>query len=308
MKCCEVLEGYLIRHIDGGIWTVKGCHHPDDGYVALPRFVDGIKVKRLNDSLNITSRYYRYYIKYLPELGREVPIVPLKDVAEIINPLTIINRLKGLKSDLVKASVELLELIASSCNCSAGLSGSLAGGYFNEYSSDIDIVIYDNHVKCYELIRKLRLEGILKPMSEVEAFKEFIEVSEGSDFKLINLIRKRCLQGLFKGYRYTLRLVRCDRNITLTDYITIPNNELVVKVINADLPYTTPAIYVCEVIKSNNHVYNFQYVTLLTHRIRYTEIEEGTLLMIKGSIYSSGNRSLINLDLPDTKVEFLWLD
>ncbi len=305
MKYCEALEGYLIRHIDGSIWTVKGCYHPDDGYVALPRFVDGIKAKRLNDSLKVVSRYYRHYIKYLPELGREVPIVPLKDVAEVINPLTVINRLRNLKGNLVRASVELLELVISGCNCLAGFSGSLAGGYFNESSSDIDIVVYSNHVRCYELIRRLRLEGILKPMSEGEALKEFIEVSEGSDLKLVNLMRKRNLQGVFKGYRYTLRLVRCDRNPILTDYVVIPNNDLVVKVVDTDFPYITPTTYVCEVIKSTNHIYNFQNTTLLTHRIRYTEIEIGTLLMIKGSIYLSGDTSLINLDLPDTRVEFL---
>ncbi len=294
----EVCEGYIIKHLDGSLWVAKGCYHLSDGLVAVPRLYGGVKIKRLNDAYSIIMRYYRHYVRFVRELGRYVPVVPLRDVSVVVSPLDVVRRVKELgRVGLINTAVELLDLIVYGCGCTAGFSGSLAGGYFRE-DSDIDIVVYSNTSKCYELLRRLRSEGVLKPMDRNLAYIEYLEVGEGGDEGLIELMMRRVLQGVFKGYRYTIRLINCEDPGTLvSDYVVIPDETLILRVVDNSHSYTTPAIYWCELISPTT--YYSSRVKLVTHRIRYSELGVGTLLRTRTPLYVLSNYNVVNLDIAD---------
>ncbi len=46
-----VTEGYFIKYKDI-VWAVKGCFHPDDYVIAVPRYYKGKKMKRIKESLD----------------------------------------------------------------------------------------------------------------------------------------------------------------------------------------------------------------------------------------------------------------
>ncbi|MDW7969234.1 MAG: hypothetical protein RMH77_02370 [Sulfolobales archaeon] len=293
------LEGFMFVHADGSIWTVKGCYQPEEGLIAVPRVIYGrLKYKKLSDMHELILRYYRHYMRFLYQLGREVPIVPLNHIAKTINPLEAVSVLRDLSHNgLIKAALELFNAIVDGCSCLAGFSGSLAGGYFTD-RSDIDLVVYSNVSQCYYLLRKLRYEGVLKPFNHSEAYIESLEAHGDVDSRLVDLMCRRVLQGVFKGFKYTVRLVNCEDTITLRDYITLPEVSLLVKVCDSTRSFTTPAYYLSEVVSSNSSYVGFRSkVILITHRIKFTELGDGALIAVHGPAYLMSNQVLINLDL-----------
>lgn len=287
----------MFEHLDRSLWTIKGCYQPNSGLIAVPRLY-GKKLKRLTDAYMFILRYYKHYIRFVYEVGREVPVVPSSDVLRIIDPLDVVDRLKGLAHEkIVKVALELLKTITDGCGCAAGFSGSLAGGYFTE-SSDIDIVVYSRLSACYDLLRRLRGEGLLAPFNYGEAYGEFLEVREDEDVKLADLISRRILQGSFRGFKYTIRLVDCRHSVLMKDYTVLPEVILLVKIVDTTHSYTTPATYLCSVVSSNtSYIRSRDDVTLLTHRIRFTELYEGLMLRVQAPAYLMKNRTLINLDI-----------
>ncbi|MEM1983275.1 MAG: hypothetical protein QXZ10_02860 [Sulfolobales archaeon] len=298
------IEGFMFRHQDHSLWVIKGCYHPEGGLIAIPRFLyGGLKYKKLSDVNALILRYYRHYVKSLYELGREVPLVPFRDIAVIINPLDVVEALKkSSNKEIIKSALELLSIIAEGCGCIAGFSGSLAGGYFTNHS-DIDLVIYSNTLKCYELLSRLRYEGVLRPLSYEQAYSELLEIHDGIDLRFVNLMRKRVLQGVFKGFKYTVRLVRCEGPIILKDYMKLSNVMLLVIISDITCSYTTPAYYVSKVVSSNTYYVKVgSEVILMTHRIRFTELSPGSLLLIHAPIYVMSGHSLVNLDIATVRI------
>ncbi|MEM1600943.1 MAG: hypothetical protein QXH57_02120 [Sulfolobales archaeon] len=305
MLCLErPVEGFMFEHLDRSIWTIKGCYQPNDGVIAVPRLYGKNKLKKLIDAYRFILRYYKHYIRFVYEVGREVPVVPSSDVSRIIDPLDVVNRLKELAHErIIRASLELLETIIDGCGCVAGFSGSLAGGYFTE-SSDIDIVVYSRISACYDLLRRLRSEGVLAPFNYGEAYGEFLEMCEGEDMKLAELMRRRILQGSFRGFKYTIRLVDCEHQLLMKDYVVLPEVTLLVKIVDVTHSHTTPATYLCSVVSSNtSYIKSRDSITLLTHRIRFTELYEGLMLRVQAPAYLMKNRTLVNLDI--AKVDLL---
>ncbi len=192
------IEGYMFEHRDRSLWVVKGCYQPCGGLIAVPKFHDNFKFKKYVDAYAHILRYYRHYMRFVNEIGREVPLVPLNDVLRLINPLEVVYELKELRAKgIVRAALELLEIIVDGCSCSAGLSGSLAGGYFTD-SSDIDIVVYSRLHACYDLLRRLRREGVLAPLNYGQAYAELLETYEDMDKRFADLMRTRVLQVHYK--------------------------------------------------------------------------------------------------------------
>ncbi len=297
------IEGFIFEHYDRSLWSVKGCYQPEGSLIAVPKLYDRLKIKKLTDAYAIISRYYKHYVKFVYEVGREVPVVPLNHVVRIINPIEAVSKFEGLRDEgVVKAALELLEIITDGCGCVAGLSGSLAGGYFTR-SSDIDIVVYSDSSACYDLLRRLRYEGVLTSFTYGQAYWEFIDVYEGSDTRFLDLMCKRVLQGNFRGFKYTVRLVDCEHPIVLRDYSMLPEVTLLARIIDSTHSYTTPATYLCEVVSSNTYYVGLGgKVILMTHRIRFTELGEGLILQVKAPLYLTNDYNLVNLDIAEVRL------
>ncbi|MEM2007411.1 MAG: hypothetical protein QXG17_06465 [Sulfolobales archaeon] len=291
----QLTEGDIVRHRDGSVWVVKGCVHPHEGFVAIPRVVDGKKLKRLMEVEEMIKRYYLHYIRNLPEIGRDVPIVPVGDVLEV-RRWSIDGRSCG--NAFLRQIIQTFDLLGLSC----GIAGSHLGGY-SSAESDVDIHCL-NSPDAYSRISSLYSLGVLKHLDFNEAIREAMEVSESLELKKhAELITKRYLQGVYKRRKVTIRIVDCSRvRGFLGPYVDFRRAELVVKITESD--YRTPAILRADVVRASTLVNKDLH--LLTHRLRFVELPVGTLLSIEGAIATntSGN-SIVNLD--ESKIEWLLL-
>ncbi|MCS7098831.1 MAG: hypothetical protein RMH84_03660 [Sulfolobales archaeon] len=285
----QLLEGDVVKLKDGSIWIVKGCVHPPEGFVALPRVVDGRKLKRFSESMEVVRRYYTHYLRDLVEIGRKVPVVPGRDVVEVRRWVS-----DGLRvgDDVAQ---RLLQLFASR-GLTCGIAGSHLGGYSGS-GSDIDVHCLDGP-SAYSEVRSLYEEKLLEHLDVGEAAVELSEVSESIDIKVhADFIAKRYLQGRYRGRRVTIRVVNCDRvRDFLGPYVDVRNSELVVKISESD--YRTPALLRAEVVRSPSPAYSGTY--LISHRLRFAEIPAGSLLSIRGTVSTNYlGYSVLNLDVAD---------
>lgn len=289
----QLTEGDIVKHVDGSLWVVKGCVHPPEGYVSIPRVLDGRKLKRLADALELVKRYYFHYVKNVPEVGREVPVVPLVDILSVRR-----WSVEGRKCDDVLLCQLLQTFEALGLNC--GVAGSHLGGYSGA-ESDVDIHCLDNP-GAYDKVASLYSLGILKHLDLGEASREVAEVHESLDPKRhAELIARRYLQGAYKRKRITIRMIDCDRvRRFLGPYTDSRRAELIVKIAESD--YRTPAIMRADVVRAPVAVDRDTY--LLTHRLRFIELPTGTLLCVNGTIMTNAlGNSIVNLD----ESEVVWV-
>ncbi|RLG82839.1 MAG: hypothetical protein DRO18_08420 [Thermoprotei archaeon] len=295
----EPMEGDMLVLVDGSLWMVKGCYHPQGYVVATPRYVRGRKLKRYREAMEYVHRYYRHYIKYVPEVGSYVPLIPLDNVKKIMYALDFRCELIRFEK-LRRLCSELINLITGSCNLRCGVTGSLLGGYYS-ITSDIDIVCLDKK-GAYECLKKLREDGLLRRLDYWKVLHELIDVSEILDMKShLRSFRWKVLQGEFQGVSYTIRVIECSRlNDLLGPYITCVISPKVIGIVE-HLDYRTPAIYRVNVLKAIgcesllSHNYD---VIALSHRIRFTELPKGSLLDVTNAYVCIKDQiALINLDL-----------
>ncbi len=302
------IEGDIAVLKDGSIWVVKGCIHPKGCFIGMPRVLLSrsnymMKVKRLSDALSVVYRYYRHYLSYIPEIGYIVPKVPLDDVREYITwrDTKVLHRLH--LSELGRRSLELIHLVSKYCGTYCGPAGSLLGNYYSR-ASDIDVICYDSP-KFIDCLHRLRDLSILEPLISKYFITELINVSEGLDeSKHMRLVESKLLQGIFKGVKYTLRVVNCERISSLLgpyDYVVRPK-LILCRVISND--YRTPSIYEVKIIKSYGYellLSNPKYVAnVITHRIRFSEIPRDSILVIKEPLVLAKDGALvINIDSSD---------
>ena len=210
--CCTeaYLEGDLLELTDGSLWVVKGCVHPS-APIAVPRLVSGKKVKRLGEALEVIARYYPFFTKYVPELGREAPVVSPSWIRRTrrflhfsdVDSITYVSR-----DEITSVAMELIKLLREECGLQCGPTGSLLGGYARR-ESDVDINCVDRG-DTLECLRGLRTKGFLKPLPVKEFIKELPLVSETLGWDdMSKLVMHRLTQGVFKGLRYTLRITSC---------------------------------------------------------------------------------------------------
>ncbi len=281
-----LVEGDLLELRDGSIWVVKGCCHRFEGFVAVPRVVLGRKLKRFTEIYEVVLRYYRHFVKYVEEIGREVPVVPPSEVLRILRWSVEGVRLRY---PTVREVLEKLWEVGLRC----GVAGSYLGGYQSGVS-DVDVHCLDIP-SSYERLRKLYEIGVFNHLSPGEAWKEAYEVSEGIDVaKHVQLLQSKLLQGVYREVRFTLRFVNCERiKPLLGPYVDVRPAELLVKVTASD--YRTPSVIEVEVIRSSTRVPSTLY--LVSHRVRFTEIPEGTLISIEGLVrLALRGLHLVNLD------------
>ncbi len=286
------VEGDIIRHVDGSIWVVKGCVHPPGALVAVPRVVGGAKLKRLSEAMEVVRRYYLHYVRSVPEIGREVPAVPLKDVLVVLRWLRE-GRRPG--EELLRELLKALEDLGLEC----GIAGSHLGGY-SDAGSDVDVHCLDSP-DAYERISSLYSSGLLGHLEPGEALLEVAGVSESLDPRRhAELIARRVLQGKYRGRRVTFRVVNCERaREVIGPYVDARSAEMVVRIAESD--YRTPAIMRADVVRSSVSVGQSLY--LFTHRLRFAELPVGTLLQIRGTVLTRAcGVSVLNLE----ESEVLW--
>jgi len=299
-------EGDIIILNDLSLWIVKGCFHPMNYTIALPRIINGKKLKRLREMYRVVARYYAHFLKYIPELGLRAPLVPKGFIRTFYHALST-KCVEGL-SRLHNICRELLDIIESNCSTECGITGSLLGGYYVD-SSDIDLICLDRP-KLYDCLLKLQSEGVLTPLTEDVFGSELVDVNEGLDSRShLKLITHKVLQGTYKGYRYTLRIINCSRlNNYLGPYdyvLRVP--KAVLKVVTTD--YRTPSIFDVDIIKlplSEYIMRNRGRSLCISHRLRYTEIPIGALMLVSNALIMVKRDVVIfNLDFSDYVVTFI---
>ncbi len=290
-------EGSILRLKDGSIWIVKGCYHPRNGYVAIPRVVDGKKLKTYREALKVILRYYLHYLKSVPEIGRGVPVVPLKDVVEVLNPFNVSSLPESL---LERKAMKLIQLLETRCGLRCGLSGSLLGGYASK-DSDIDVVCLDRE-DAFKCLSELRMEGVLRAFKEGEFIEESRAVVENISLPyLTRLAIGRVTQGMFEGKRYTLKIINCGREkLYRGPYLAVRSDEVILIVKEFD--YRSPSIYPVEIMKPTTL---YRETVLLTHRVRFAELGKGTLIWGRALLHVNDKALIISFDAPGCEVKAL---
>lgn len=287
----RLVEGDVIKHVDGSLWVVKGCVHTSEGFVAVPRVVGSKKIKRFAEAMEVVKRYYFHYIRKVQETGREVPVVPENDILEV-RRWGIEGRECG--DPILRQFLQILDMRGLNC----GIAGSHLGGY-SRPESDIDVHCLDSP-GAYSKISSLYSSEILRHLDLSEAVHEVVDVSESLDSrKHAELITKKNLQGMYGERKVTIRIVNCDRiQKLLGPYLDSRNAELVVKVAESD--YRTPTTLRASVVRASILV--DQYVYLISHRVRFTELPVETVLHVDGAVMRNSLGNLVvNLDEAEVK-------
>ena len=255
-----ITEGYMLKYLDT-IWAVKGCYHPEGYAVAVPRVYKGIKIKRMEDALQIVRYKFPFLYSYVKEIGFEVPLVPLKD-SEILDPFN-----KVIRDEVAKEFIKYFK-------GKIGITGSML--YSDSYN-DMDFLSFNE--EDYQTLLELRKKGITSPLKL--ANKNEIEGLSEKDF--IHLKENRVLEGVFKGVPYTFKIVKCE------DFGIVEEKEKfkgIVKIVKAEKPYSLPVKY-----------YTDKGFYLTSFRIRYTELKEGTRLYVNGILLKRNKFLDLDLDL-----------
>ncbi len=300
----EYVEGDILLLRDGSKWIVKGCTHPSYGVIAVPRVVGNMKIKTLSKALNIIRRWYYHLLRFIPEVGRKVPVVSKDLIYRHLKPLRDgvpgSTYVKGPR-ELVRAAFELITLLKNRCGLKCGVTGGLLGGYAGR-GSDIDLICLDYN-NSFECLSKLRLEGLLLPISYEAFISEACSVKElmNEDY-LILLAGSRLTQGLFKGFKYTLRMVNCCREKGVRGpYVYSYRTHLLLRILSSD--YRTPSIYEAELLKPVHST-----LKLITYRVRLTELPVNTIIDAEGNIYirEDGVR-VVSLDTASSRIYYIRL-
>ncbi|QKR00334.1 hypothetical protein GWK48_08050 [Metallosphaera tengchongensis] len=239
----EIFEGFMVVH-KGVTWSVKGCYHPEGFAVAMPRYVDGRKIKTLKEGLEFVRSRFPEYLKLVKEIGFQVPLVPLKE-SVVLNPFLVslegtVNKFKSLFKN-------------------TGVTGSYL--YLGK-GHDMDLVSTD--VGNVEILKELRRKGVTSPLEEVNETE--LESLPKEDFQ--QLKRRRITEGIFMGVPYTFKIVECE---SFGEVTKVENFKDTVKIIRVTKPYSLPVKYYTDV-----------GVTITSFRTRFTELPPGTKLRVKG--------------------------
>jgi hypothetical protein len=262
----DVKEGYMVKYKDC-IWAVKGCFHPPDYIIAIPRYYKGIKLKRKEDSLSFVKVKFPHLVKYIPEIGIHVPLLPIKD-CEILNPYEAnINNNK---------IIDFINLLGGKI----GVTGSYL---YLGTGRDIDLFSEDeNH---YYRLLDLRKRGITEPLEDIN--DDEIETLDRKSYRFLKI--NRILEGKYMGIPYTFKIVKC---FEIGKVIKKFQFQSIVKIINPIKSYTLPTLYFTDL--------GF-YLT--SFRIRFTELKKGTELYINGELFE--REEIYEIPLDHSKIVYI---
>ncbi len=298
-------EGEFIETIEGLIFEVKGLVHPPNRVIAYLRYIPSSKGQRLRNRRKYLKIYslkerqsflmdnYPKYLFYDPHSRKVLQGVPFKDIKRIYIPcektLEILN--KAVREKIEEIAVKFICAVADESGLKEGdlgITGSLLLGLEGE-TSDIDVVAYgeERGRAVYEAIKKLRERGeVVKPYGEREAARitAFRWGRDNPYFeKLMELEKRKVLQGLVKGRDYFVRLVKEPSEIDIRygeiEYFPSRRERVVARVIDDEDSIFTPCTYTIKVLqerKDLREVHSF--------RGRFTEqARKGEKVLLEGA-------------------------
>ena len=261
----RLLEGELLEY-NGVVWVVKGFQHPRGYVIAYPRYnVSHIPYTRIKEYTCLVNTIYWDCI------GLEVPVIPLDKVMPIPKRIydSVAMEYKSLLANLTGIDLENIYI-----------TGSKALGLQDRFS-DIDLVIYGKHEsdQVYNALVYLRKTGITRSLYGLHLFREHKKHPDLTLEEYMLLRENSVLQGVYKGYRYSIRLVPFTKGYSgcLRKAEIIGWYKGTIRIIEAIKPYTTPARYIIELD-------NGEEALMETYRIRYTELPIGFKGYVVGRI------------------------
>lgn len=171
------VDGWIVYTAEPPLfWLIKGYHHPEHGFVAVPyRRLDG---RRLNP-LDYIAASPQWLLRFLPCIGRNVPVVPRNSIVRVLDPAAGL-RVKPLPEPLA----ELLDHVGVEW---AGITGSRLTGHESE-DSDYDLLVL--------------------PAKPEEAVKTLVDLKADELISECRGMRGTIVDACYRGYPYTLRLLR----------------------------------------------------------------------------------------------------
>jgi len=256
----RLLEGELLEY-RGAVWIVKGFQHPPGYVVAYPRY-DALSLRRLEGWR--AEELLREALCRWRCIELDLPAVPLHR-ARFIEPRIddpVLEEFRRLIADY--ASLDLDQVLPT---------GSLALGVESE-DPDIDLVIYSWRAeRVYGALEELARLGIVRSMGLSELESEWRRKHRGLGFEVYRRLREgSLLQGVFRGRRYSVRIVPWERGVEgCVDPVRRGGaRRLVIEVVDPVSPYTTPAVYEVEVVGEGLRA------TMMSFRLLFTELARGT--------------------------------
>jgi len=209
------IEGGYIETEDHVVFAVKGVSHPPGGIIAVPKYVRSkgstVRLGGFSSSMEFLRKNRPDLLVYDECLGQEIPLIPLKEIARVYDPIDGKNCLK--EDAVSSAALKMVNVLVEHSGVESdavGITGSVLLGIHDD-SSDIDLVIYGmrNCLKVYEALRLMRESNITECLSgralekvlgsRLDTFMERTVWEEHEKRKLTN--------GVFMGRPYTLKLV-----------------------------------------------------------------------------------------------------
>ncbi len=277
-----MIDGWMIKvSMAGSIntWLVKG-------YVQTTSHIIAIPYKRF---CPIIEDLYRF----LPCIGREVPLVPRNLVIQEINPFSMF---KLRKRELPNKIVEFVEIIDPE---EVGLTGSWALNRETS-ESDIDLLVYTSKPrKLYEEIIKLKTEGFISQCRSPEIMYNKV----GSSWIVEDYIKNRVLESCYKGYPYTLRILRFADEKPCSEFLEPLGkiSHMIVNIESSEEGYLVPARYKVRVLKGPSWLFRLERVyglniVLESWRTRYQELREGIYEVNNVYVVTKENEVILSVD------------
>ncbi|MCS6783997.1 MAG: nucleotidyltransferase domain-containing protein [Candidatus Caldarchaeum sp.] len=270
----KLVEGCYLVDVFSDVYAVKGLVHPPGRIYAVPRIIEGVKVKSVREGFAFVAEKNPAYVFQDPYLGRPVIAVPETSVKQPIYPSKAI---KG-PPRLVEAAIQLSHIL-SDAGVEHGFTGSLLLGTADE-KSDIDIVIYGDE-KHYRAVKKLRQQDILKPV-DAEAIQILSEsrLDTPKALPTIETERRKILTGKYAGFLYTMKIIPETSWENRDDTAIIPEKpyETTVEIVDDSFSFYTPCRYGVRNIGGELEV-----VEVISFRSRFSEMGvRGDRLTVRG--------------------------
>ncbi|KSW11978.1 hypothetical protein CF15_04095 [Pyrodictium occultum] len=268
------VEGW-IAYTSHTIGFVKGCFQPLPLLFYTPRIVDGRKTWILPRTVPPDEGLAA---GREPCLGGRETLLLRPGRARLESPVAAAKRLRSCSTRLCRAALQLLDELRAYTEL-AGVTGGLA--YNPAGAGDIDIVVYGTGIEeVYKLLQDLRIEGVTRP------YHGRGHGWSRADMELNRAIAgDRVLIGYMGGFEYNVKLVPCRRPARCTPIRILAEGALVRGVLRPVSPYTVPALYKLELEKPLRlGLGSYNWIYLLTHRLRYTEMPRGLRVEVLGDI------------------------
>ncbi|MEM3066516.1 MAG: nucleotidyltransferase domain-containing protein [Nitrososphaerota archaeon] len=210
-----LIEGSYVETEDRVTFAVKGVSHPPGGIIAVPKYVRAegstVKLGDFGSSMDFLRKNRPEFLVHDEYLGQEIPLIPLKEISRVYDPIDGKNCLKeDVISSVALKMVSLLVEKSGIESNAVGITGSILLGLHNEYS-DIDIVIYGMRscLKVYDTLKFMRDNNITECLSG-RALEKVLESRSDTCMEPMAWTRhekRKLTNGVFMGRPYTLKLV-----------------------------------------------------------------------------------------------------